>query len=97
MRTARPRGATPTSLQRSTQALLFLSRDESWLAPHRSQDAERAAIVGTPAEVTEIVGRHRAAGCDELIVPCFTLGAGARCLETLALFHDEVAANLAGT
>ena len=37
-------------------------------------DAGRAGIVGTPSEVTDIVGRYRDAGADELIVPDFTLG-----------------------
>lgn len=86
-------GRDPSSLQRSTQALLYLSNDESWLATHRSDDPDRPTIVGTPGEVTEIVERYVAAGCDELIVPCFTLGAGDRCLETLGLFHEEVASN----
>jgi alkanesulfonate monooxygenase SsuD/methylene tetrahydromethanopterin reductase-like flavin-dependent oxidoreductase (luciferase family) len=88
-------GRDPSSLQRSTQALLYLSNDEAWLAPHRSDDVERPIIVGTPGEVTEIVARYAAAGCDELVVPCFTLGAGDRCLETLGLFHEEVASNFA--
>lgn len=83
----------PKSLRRSTQALMFLSNDESWLAQHRSDDPSRPVIVGTPAEVTEIVARYEQEGCDELIVPCFTLGEQSRCLETLGLFHEEVAAH----
>jgi alkanesulfonate monooxygenase SsuD/methylene tetrahydromethanopterin reductase-like flavin-dependent oxidoreductase (luciferase family) len=80
----------PATIDRSTQALVFLSTDESWLAQHR-EGAGRASIVGTPAEVAEIVGRYEAAGCDELIIPCFTLGPLERCLETLELFSAEVA------
>ena len=74
----------------STQALLFLSTDEAWLKDKR-QDGGRAAIVGTPAEVTDIVGRYREAGADELIIPDFTLGSVARAKDTCDLFMAEVA------
>jgi F420-dependent oxidoreductase-like protein len=75
----------------STQALLFLSTDESWLARQRENQAGQAAIVGTPAEMVEIVGRFQEAGADELIIPDFTLGSGPRRLETCDLFIEEVA------
>ena len=88
----RPRSEDHRAL---TQALVFLSTDEAWLARHR-EGAGRASIVGTPAEVTEIVGRYRAAGCDEFIVPCFTLGSLDRCLETLELFSRDVASHFVG-
>ena len=84
-------GRDPAEIRRSTQALLFLSDDEAWLARHRDSDAIRAAIVGTPAEITEIVGRYRDAGVDELIVPDFTLGTGQRRLDTLDRFNEEIA------
>ena len=81
-------GRDPAEIQVSTQALLFLSTDEAWLAERRGN-----GIVGTPAEVTEIVGAYRDAGCDELIIPDFTLGPMARRKETCDLFLTEVAAN----
>jgi F420-dependent oxidoreductase-like protein len=83
-------GRDPATLRRTTQALLFLSTDEAWLAERRG--APRS-IVGTPSEVTETVERYRDAGCDELIVPCFTLGDRNRSLDTLALFDEQVAAH----
>jgi F420-dependent oxidoreductase-like protein len=86
-------GREPRTLARSTQALLFLSTDEEWLSKHR-EGAGRASIVGTPAEVLDVVGAYAEAGCDELIVPCFTMGELGRCLDTLALFHDQVATQL---
>jgi F420-dependent oxidoreductase-like protein len=88
-------GRDPATIVRSTQALVFLSTDEAWLAKHR-EGAGRASIVGTPAEVAEIVGRYQAAGCDELIVPCFTFGGLDRCLETLELFNQDVARHFLG-
>ena len=47
--------------------------------------------MGTPAEITDIVGRYRDAGVDELIVPDFTLGTGQRRLDTLDRFNEEIA------
>jgi F420-dependent oxidoreductase-like protein len=84
-------GRDPSTLARSTQALVYLSRDESWLATHRTDDPDRPTIVGTPEEVVDIVAAYRDAGCDELIVPCFTLGDADRCGDTLELFSREVA------
>jgi F420-dependent oxidoreductase-like protein len=82
----------PAEIHVSTQALLFLSPDESWLAERRG-DIGQAAIVGTPAEVVDIVGRYAEAGADELIVPDFTLGSPTRRKDTCDLFMTEVAAH----
>lgn len=84
-------GRDPAEIRRSTQALLFLSDDQAWLDRIRERDIGRAAIVGTPEEVVEIVGAYRDAGVDELIVPDFTLGSGTRRLDTLDRFKEEVA------
>jgi F420-dependent oxidoreductase-like protein len=84
-------GRDPGEIVRSTQALLFLSEDEEWLATKRDGGGGQATIVGTPAEVVEIVGRYRDAGVDELIVPDFTLGPMARRKDTCDLLINEVA------
>ena len=57
----------------------------------RKSSAGRASIVGTPEEVVEIVRRYELSRCDELIIPCWTLGDRSQCLETLELFSQEVA------
>lgn len=86
-------GRDPADIHVSTQAPLFLSTDKAWLDERRKQAAGRhAAIIGTPAEVTDIVGRYIEAGADELIVPDFTLGSAARKKDTCDLFIEEVAA-----
>ena len=81
-------GRDPAEIAVSTQAMLFLSTDEAWLKDKRGN-----GIVGTPAEVTEIVAAYRDAGCDELIVPDFTMGPMARRKDTCDLFFNEVASN----
>ncbi|HTA09229.1 MAG TPA: TIGR03560 family F420-dependent LLM class oxidoreductase [Streptosporangiaceae bacterium] len=84
-------GRDPAEIHVSTQALLFLSTDKSWLDKKRQADAGQPVIVGTPAEVTDIVAQYREAGADELIVPDFTLGPMARKQDTCDLFMQEVA------
>lgn len=85
-------GRDPADIHVSTQAELFLSTDTRWLAARREQPPGRhPVIIGTPAEVTEIIGRYAAAGADELIVPDFTLGSAARKKDTCDLFVEEVA------
>ncbi len=85
-------GRDPTELRVSTQALLFMSTDPAWVDGHRLTAPGRA-IVGTPGEVGEIVGRYRDAGADELIVPDTTLGPLVSAKETCDLFMAEVAAH----
>jgi alkanesulfonate monooxygenase SsuD/methylene tetrahydromethanopterin reductase-like flavin-dependent oxidoreductase (luciferase family) len=84
-------GRDVTEIRTSTNALLFLSTDAGWLAQFRDRDMGRPVIVGTPAEVVDIVAAYGAAGVDELIVPDFTMPDPARKRETFDLFITEVA------
>jgi F420-dependent oxidoreductase-like protein len=84
-------GRDPGDIHVSTQALLFLSTDESWLKDKRESAGDRASIIGTPSEVTDIIGQYREAGAAEIIVPDFTLGSVARTKETCDLLMSEVA------
>ncbi|MEY2446936.1 MAG: hypothetical protein QOH79_412 [Acidimicrobiaceae bacterium] len=84
-------GRDPTTIKHSTQALMFLSEDETWLAGKRQQSTGRPDIVGTPDEVIEIVGRYRDVGVDELIVPDWNMGPPTRTKDTYDLFMERVA------
>jgi F420-dependent oxidoreductase-like protein len=84
-------GRDPAEIRRSTQALLFLSDDHDFLDRMRGTDLPMPTIIGTPAEVADIVGAYRDAGVDELIIPDFTLGTGERRTELLDRFTHEVA------
>jgi F420-dependent oxidoreductase-like protein len=88
-------GRDPSEIRASTQALLFLSTDESWLADKRNVPAGQPVIVGTPEEVVETVSRYKEAGADELIVPGFTLGGLSRSKDTCDLFINQVASHFA--
>jgi len=84
-------GRDPRSLQRSTQALVFLGPDGAKQAEELA--AIRPAIGGTPAQLLEVVEAYRAAGVDELIFPDFTFGSSqAEALETLDQLAREVVA-----
>lgn len=87
-------GRDPDDIEVSTQALMFMSTDEEWLKGRRGQDIGMSAVVGTPAEVTDIMGQYQKAGADEFIVPGFTFGDRARRVDTCDLFIEEVAAHL---
>ncbi len=84
-------GRDPGEIHVSTQAAMYLSTDKQWLDDKRQAAAGRPAIIGTPAEVTDIVAQYRDAGADELIVPDATLGSMARKKDTCDLFMQEVA------
>lgn len=84
-------GRDPKAISVSTQSLMFLSTDESWLDRIRQRDVAQTGVVGTPGEVAEIMGAYAEAGADEFIVPGFTLGDAKRRVDTCDLFMEEVA------
>jgi F420-dependent oxidoreductase-like protein len=84
-------GRDPSEIHVSTQALLYLSTDSRWLDEKRQSAVGQPVIVGTPAEVTEIIAQYRDAGADEIIVPDRTLGREmARREDTCDLFMQAV-------
>ncbi|HET9732727.1 MAG TPA: TIGR03560 family F420-dependent LLM class oxidoreductase [Acidimicrobiales bacterium] len=88
-------GRDPSEIRRSTQAMVFLSKDEQWLSRFRGQSG-RPGVVGTPGEVVEQLAAYAEAGVDEFIVPDWTMGPADRTIETLELFREEVAPHLGG-
>jgi F420-dependent oxidoreductase-like protein len=84
-------GREPGSVVKSTQAMVYLSEDEAWLAKWRARDIGRPMIVGNPEEVVDIVGRYRDVGVDELVVPDWTMGPVGRTRDTMDLFIERVA------
>lgn len=59
-------------IQVSTQALVFMSEDESFLENMRKAEMPMASMIGTPKQVGEILADYVEIGVDELIVPDFT-------------------------
>jgi alkanesulfonate monooxygenase SsuD/methylene tetrahydromethanopterin reductase-like flavin-dependent oxidoreductase (luciferase family) len=84
-------GRDPKDIQRSAVALLFMSDDNAFLEQMRNTDMQQPAIIGTPAEVRDVVAEYEYAGVDELIVPDFTMGNKEQKLSTMDTFLKEVA------
>lgn len=80
----------PRSIQRSAQALLFLSDDPEVV--EKARVPGRPVIAGNVEQLQEIVRQYQDAGVDELIIPDFTLGRGEQRTTTLDRFIREVAA-----
>ncbi len=73
----------PSTVARSTQALVMLTDNAERAREFVDSVAPRAAIAGTPDQIADVVTRYAETGIDELIVPDFVLGTGARRLESL--------------
>lgn len=81
-------GRDPAQIAVSTQALLYLGTDETWLSGKRGTGV---GVVGTPDEVTQIIGQYAEAGADEFIIPDFTMGSMSRRKDTCDMFIEQVA------
>jgi F420-dependent oxidoreductase-like protein len=82
-------GRDPSEIQVSTQAMLLMSDDEEWLKDKRAM----SSLAGTPKEIVDVVGAYQDAGCDELIIPDWTMGSPQRRKDTCDQFLAEVASN----
>ena len=82
----------PAAIQRSSVALLFLCDTEADASKMRERDIGRPSLVGTAEQLQDEMAAYIEAGVNELIIPDFTLGGGARQDEILDRFLAEVAA-----
>ena len=85
-------GRDPSEIAVSTQALVFVSSDETWLVPRRTIAPGRS-VVGTPSEAVETMAAYAAAGAGEFIVPDLD-APRAECIEACDLFIEQVAAHV---
>lgn len=84
-------GRDPANIQRSAVALLFMSDDQNYIDGMRARDIGRPSIIGTPAEVRDIVSQYADIGVNEIIVPDFTLGSHEQKIATMDQFITQVA------
>jgi alkanesulfonate monooxygenase SsuD/methylene tetrahydromethanopterin reductase-like flavin-dependent oxidoreductase (luciferase family) len=88
-------GRDPASVRRSVQALVFVADDPTRVAKLRERVPADRSLVGSYAELTDLVGSYAEMGVDEFILPDFTLGGSHdERLDAYAAFHDHVAAAL---
>jgi F420-dependent oxidoreductase-like protein len=85
----------PASLERSTQAHLYISDDQAKIDQWRAQEFPMPVLVGTPSEITEHLGAYERLGVDEFVVVDRTLGSSLSArLDRMAAFLENVAAPL---
>jgi alkanesulfonate monooxygenase SsuD/methylene tetrahydromethanopterin reductase-like flavin-dependent oxidoreductase (luciferase family) len=84
-------GRDPASIERSCQALWFIT-DDIDRAEEMVSRSPMAAIAGPPERLADAVAAWREAGVDEVIVPDFTLGQGRERLDRMDVILNEVAA-----
>ena len=65
----------PSTIWKSTQALVFMTDNDEFAANIRGGDMGERSIIGSNAQLVDEIGRYAELGFDELIVPDFTLGA----------------------
>lgn len=85
-------GRDPAEIYVSTQGMLFLDDGGEPTGDPQKVRPGAPVLAGTPSELTDLIGRYRDAGADEIIIPDLTLGPMPRKKELLDLFITEVAA-----
>ena len=83
-------GRDPAEIQRSAVALLFMSDDNAFLENMRNTTMAQPSIIGTPAEVRDVIAQYEEAGVNEIIVPDFTMGGKPQKLATMDTFISQV-------
>lgn len=84
-------GRDPSTIHRSTQALVLLTDDDELARGFVERAAPRAAFAGTAEAFAELCGRYARVGIDEVIVPDAALGRGSRRLDAMDALRDAVA------
>ena len=89
-------GRDPATIQRSAQALVFITDTDAQRDELRAKVDTDRSIVGSPAEIIDVMGEYAAAGLDEFALPGFNLGASqAQRRERVERFHEEVVSKVA--
>jgi F420-dependent oxidoreductase-like protein len=85
-------GRDPASVQRSTQALVRMSDDQAEVERLRGEQPAMPSLIGSAAEISEMLAEYDRLGIDEFVVVDSMLGRdlGAR-LDGMARFLEEVA------
>lgn len=81
----------PSTIRRSTQALVLLTDDEEEAEVFVRAATPRAAFAGSAARFADLVARWAEVGVDEVVVPDWSLGTGARRRDALDAIASAVA------
>lgn len=84
-------GRDPASICRSAQGLVYITDSDAQRDELLAKVPADRAIVGTTAEIVDVIGQYAEAGLDEFALPDFSLGASPmQRRETIERFHEEV-------
>jgi alkanesulfonate monooxygenase SsuD/methylene tetrahydromethanopterin reductase-like flavin-dependent oxidoreductase (luciferase family) len=84
-------GRDPASIRRSAQALVYMADDDAQRDELLTKISGDRAIIGTTAEIVDVMGQYAQAGLDEFALPDFNLGASPeQRRESIERFHEEV-------
>ena len=85
----------PSTIHRSAQALVFITDTDARRDELIAKVGTDRAIIGSPAEVIDVLGHYAEAGLDEFALPDFNLGKSeAQRRESIERFHSEVVSKL---
>jgi alkanesulfonate monooxygenase SsuD/methylene tetrahydromethanopterin reductase-like flavin-dependent oxidoreductase (luciferase family) len=88
-------GRDPASILRSAQALVYVTDTDAQRDELLAKVRADRAIVGSTAEIVDVIGQYAEAGLDEFALPDFNLGATpAQRRERIERFHEEVVSKL---
>jgi alkanesulfonate monooxygenase SsuD/methylene tetrahydromethanopterin reductase-like flavin-dependent oxidoreductase (luciferase family) len=84
-------GRDLATIHRSAQAMLFITDDAERAEKIRERAPQDRALIGSIAQITEMIGGYVEMGVDEFIVPDFTLGnTHSERMDNYALIHEHV-------
>jgi len=88
----------PASIPRSAQALVFITDSDTQRDELVAKVGTDRAIVGSSAEIVDVMGQYAAAGLDEFALPDFNLGESQQQRrEAVERFHEEVVSQVAAS
>jgi len=88
-------GVDPASLQRSVQALVFMTDDAERIAAIKDGDMGERSVAGSNEQLIEEMSKYIDLGFDEIIVPDFTLGSTAEARrDAYQKFAEEIAPHI---
>ncbi len=88
-------GRDPSTIRRSAQALVFITDSDAQRDELVAKIGTDRAIIGSSAEIVDVMGQYAQAGLDEFAIPDFNLGTEqAKRKEAIHRFHEEVVSQL---
>jgi alkanesulfonate monooxygenase SsuD/methylene tetrahydromethanopterin reductase-like flavin-dependent oxidoreductase (luciferase family) len=86
----------PASIRRSAQALVFITDSDAQRDELVAKVGGDRAIIGSSAEVVDVMAQYAAAGLDEFALPDFNLGVSVeQRRDAIERFHEEVVSQVA--